>query len=136
MSLHGNEAIWVVGVSGNGQLAATLEQTTTAEIAALGGGGGISNIVQVTSGTTVSGQLQTYYVWNSATAAPKNIDAPIATGSGHVIAAIDQFGSAFTYPINFVPNGGDMVIGSQTQVYTNNGSAVWRDLLPGVWGVE
>lgn len=141
-TLRGNEIVWVQGVAENGQPSGEEEPTTTQAIADLGGSGGINTIVQITNGATVPGALQTYYIWNSPTNAPKNIVAPVATGSGHVIQAIDRFGDAGgngvqgPNPINFVPDGDDIVIGNQTQIYSNNSSLIWRDLLPGVWGAE
>lgn len=113
------------------------------DIANLGGGGGISEVFEVTTGTTtVSGEFGTYYVFNSATNSQKYINAPPATGSGDVIKGIDMYGDAGgngvqgPNQINFVPDGDDIVIGNQDQIYTNNGSQTWRDLLPGVWGAE
>jgi hypothetical protein len=134
MALTGNEQVYVCGIAENGQLAATLEPVTTAEIAALGGGGGLTNSVTITSGNTISAALETIYIWHSVTSGPKTMNAPPATGSLDIIEAGDAAGDAGSGgQITLVPNGSDVVIGNQNQVYTDFGSARWRDVAVGVW---
>lgn len=134
MALSGNEIVYVVGVSGNGQQAATYEPTTTADIAALGGGGGYSSLITVTSGTSVNGQLKAIILFNSSTNGPKTVNAPPATGSLESITVVDQKGDAGSGgAITFVPNDGDTIIGNLNQVYTDNGSAAWVDVGSGLW---
>lgn len=135
-NLTGNETLHVRGQDHRGRPCGETFQTTTSAIAALGGTGGIGTIIPIDSGTSVNAAFGTYYVWNSPVTAEKNMLAPPATGSGNIIKAIDQFGNAATYAVNFVPNGGDIVIANQNQLYTDGGSATWRDLRVGVWGLE
>lgn len=125
VALIGNEILWVVGVQ-NGTYAAITEQTTTGAIANLGGSGGLKNEIDVISGSTVTATLGSIVMFNSASGLPKTINAPTATGSLQIIEAADAFGDAFQNPITFVPATGS-VIGNQSQIYTNFGSARWRD---------
>lgn len=137
VTLHGNEIVWVTGISQDEFPSPIEEQTTTAAIAALGGGGGVGSFSEITTGTTVLGILLVYYGWNSSTSGPKFILAPPATGTLETIRAIDMAGDAGDgSPITFVPDGSDIIIGNQNQIYTDNGSAAWRDLAPGIWGLD
>lgn len=124
-ALTGKEVLWVVGIQ-KGTYAAVTEQTTTGDIANLGGGGGLKNEIDVTSGSTATATLGSIVMFNSASGAPKTINAPTATGSLQIIEACDVFGDAFLNPITFVPATGS-VVGNQAQIYTQNGSARWRD---------
>lgn len=124
-TLNGNEILWVVGIQ-HGTYAATTEQTTTGAIANLGGSGGLKNEIDVTSGSTVTATLGSIVMFNSASGAPKTINAPTATGSLQIIEAVDVFNDAYTNPITFVPASGS-VINNQNQIYTSGGSARWRD---------
>lgn len=135
-NLVGNETLHVRGQDREGRPCGETFQVTVEQIADLAGGGGVSTIVQINSGDSVNGEFGVYYVWNSADAVAKSIIAPPATGSGDVIKSIDQYGNAYQYNINLVPDGSDIVIGNQASIYTDNGSQTWRDLLVGVWGAE
>lgn len=125
--LQGNEIIWVQGIAEDGYPSPVLEQTTTLAIANLGGNGGLSTEIDVSVGDTVNATLGSIVMFNSSSGTPKTVNAPAATGSLAIIEMVDVFGDAYTNPITFVPAGGGGVIGNQDQVYTDNGSARFRD---------
>lgn len=133
VNLIGNEIVLVQGIAEDGWPSGQQEQTTTLAIANLGGGGGLSGASIIVSGSTVNAVLANFYAFNSASGAPKSIFAPPATGSRAIIGAVDMFGDAYQNPITFIPDGGDVVIGNQNQIYTDFGSATWLDLAPGLW---
>lgn len=93
-------------------------------------GSSIASQVTVNVGSTISASLNQIIVFNSASGVPKTVNAPVSTGSLSVIEVIDAFGDAYTNPITFTPISGS-VIGSQNQIYTNFGSARWRDTFGG-----
>lgn len=97
-----------------------------------GGGGGneITSEQDVTSGSTATAVLSQIVVFKSASGTPKTVTAPTSTGSLSVIEVADAQGDAFTSPITFAPLTGS-VVGGQNQVYTNYGSARFRDTAQG-----
>jgi len=129
---QGPELIYVVPPQNRFQ-AAEAVPTTAALIAALGGGGGLTGSDIIVSGNSVNASTGFFYGWNSATTGNKIINAPQAIGSLGIIESADMFGNAGTYPIVFTPSGTDQIIGGQDQIYTNDGSARWRDIAVGLW---
>lgn len=105
----------------------------TSPVAAGGGGGDIISSVTILSGSVANATSGEVVVFNSASGLPKTLNAPAATGSLGVIESIDAFGDAEANPVTFTPAGGSTVIGGQNQLYTNYGSAKWRDVATGLW---
>lgn len=134
MALKGDEVVLVLGtVGGTHQPSGEQELVTVQAIANLGGGGGLTTSVIISSGSTATVGLATFVGFNSASGLPKTINAPAATGSLGIVESADLFGDAYTNPITFVPAGGSVVAGGQNEIYTNSGSARWRDIEVGVW---
>lgn len=110
-------------------------RTTVTDFNIGGGGGGINDITSVqtvSSGSTATAVLKQIVIFSSPSGAPKTLNAPAATGSFSIIEAVDAYGDAFDNPITFTPASGT-VIGIQNAVYTNYGSARWRDVGVDIW---
>ena len=119
--LEGNELVLVQGVTDTGTPSGEQFQTTTQAIANLGGGSGgsgITNEVDVTTGTTgTATEVGTLLLFNSASFNSKIADIPASTGSLGIIIIIDVAGTAGTYPITI-----NQAVSGLNTVYSNNGS--------------
>lgn len=133
LNLRGDEVLLVLGVAENGSPSGEQEYCTTMDIANLAGGGGLNQSQTINAGSVATAAIGDIVGWNSASGLAKTLNAPAATGSLGIIESVDLFGDAFDNPITFVPAGGSIVAGNQNQIYTNGGSARWRDFAPGIW---
>ena len=104
-----------------------------------GGGGGLSTVNQISSGTTNTlsslSTPRTTQAWNSSTASTKtqNIPACSSALSGYDITIVDEFGSATANHIAVVPasgtinnsSSGSITLNNQATTYECDGSTNW-----------
>lgn len=130
-TLNGTETLLVRGNQPNGIPSGEQFQTTTADIANLGGGGGgLTSQQIVTSGTTAAqASLNQFVGFKSATTGDKTVPVPTSTGSLGFIVISDLEGTAEMYPITAVPVSGS--INGPDQVYTDLGSITLVDTAEG-----
>lgn len=122
----GNELVAVIGVAANNGQAATTEYFTTAQIAGLGGGGGLANQVTFSSGTVFNvTQSSTGVLCTGMTIANKTVNIPTSPGDLSIIEVSDVAGNAGTDGNNITIASSSTIFGNAV-IYTNGWSIALR----------
>lgn len=128
----GNELVAVIGVAANNGQATTTEYFTTAQIAGLGGGGGLANQVNFSSGTSFNvTQSSTGVLCTGMTVANKTVNIPASPGDLSIIEITDVAGNAGVGNNNITAASSSPIFGNAV-VYTNGGSITLR-AYTGAW---
>lgn len=126
MALNGNEYLFVVGRDNLGRSSGESFQTSTAAIAALGGGVGSGAVTPINTGTTYTTALSDTFVrWNTATTGAKTTNVKTFGMVDGQVLIIKDYGAG-NYPQTVQPlEGGSTIEGASSYTFAPaNGASV------------